>query len=162
MFESLLELLAPWKDFYSDSVVISTIVTGAHIIALLIGGGLAIAADRTTLRVLRAGPERLPDHLVELGDVHRPIIVSLGVLAITGVLMATADLAEFVGEPIFWIKLGLVTLLLLNGASLYRAERGLRAEPSEHAQNRLKRVSRVSATLWIVTAIAGIVLTNAA
>jgi hypothetical protein len=161
MLENLVELFAPWKDLYGDSVVISTIVTGAHIIALLIGGGLAIAADRTTLRMLRSPQDRLTDHLVELGDVHKPIIASLVVLAVSGVLMATADIEEFVAEPIFWIKLGLVALLLVNGGLLVRIERALRAAPTEVLRNRLKRTSRLSAALWIVTAMVGIVLSNA-
>lgn len=123
-----------WSDLYSESAVVSTTVTVLHIVAMLIGGGLAISADRATLR-----DEPIP-------DVHKNVIGALTVMAVTGVLMALGDLDEFLANPMFWVKLALVALLLINGAFVYK--RGG------------KRYAKISYSLWVLTAIAGVVLTN--
>src|SRR5689334_18722953 len=52
VIQEIAQLLRPWKDLYDDSVVLSTSVTTAHVLSLVVGGGFAIAADRTTLRTL--------------------------------------------------------------------------------------------------------------
>ena len=68
--------------------------------------------------------------------------------------MALADLENFLTNPVFWIKLSLVTLLLINGALLQRSESTLRrmgATGDETVPAKWKRVrtfSVVSITLW--------------
>ena len=51
--EALVSLFQPWNDFYAHSKLAETIVTFLHVGGVLLGGGLAIAADRGTLRALR-------------------------------------------------------------------------------------------------------------
>ena len=51
----LIELLKPWNDFYGHSKTTETLVVFLHIGGLLLAGGLAISADRATLRALRLG-----------------------------------------------------------------------------------------------------------
>jgi hypothetical protein len=51
--ESLTRATAPWKHLYDDSKVLETVVVFVHVAALVIGGGIALAADRATLRAVR-------------------------------------------------------------------------------------------------------------
>jgi hypothetical protein len=168
MIHALAKLFGPWKSLYSNSTPISTAVTGVHILALLIAGGLAIAADRTTLRVLRRPVAERRYQLAELHDVHRPVLIGLAVLVTSGILLFTADFETFATSVMFWVKAGLVAGLLANGVILYSTEVSLdRAmqkgdDAPESLWSRLRTASRVSLALWILTAAGGAVLTSAA
>ena len=73
VLETVAGVLAPWKDLYSGSTALSVSITFAHLASMMVGGGLAIAADRT---VLKAGRLTEPGAILALadavGDVHRP------------------------------------------------------------------------------------------
>ena len=159
-----------WNALYSHSKVLSTTVTTLHVGAMFIGGGLAIAADRTTLRVGAERPDERARQLAEISDIHRPVLIAIVVLLITGVAMTLADLENSLTSPVFWIKITLVALLLVNGVMLQRSESVLRRTtdgPEAMATalprwQRLRRFSVLSVTLWIATFLAGSILTNAA
>lgn len=158
-----------WNAMYSHSKVISTTVTTLHVGAMFIGGGLAIAADRTTLRVAAERPGESARQLAEIADIHRPVTIAIVVLFITGIAMTLADLENFFTSPVFWIKISLVALLLVNGALLQRSESALRRTgdgagvvPAVPQWQRLRRFSILSVTLWIATFLAGSILSNAA
>ena len=163
------ELFAPWQHLYGDSTAISTTVTALHLIGMLIGGGLAIAADRATLRITHEEPGERERHLGELNAIHRPVLVALALLFVTGVLMVTSDIATFFGSPILWIKLGLVALLVFNGVVLERTETALRRSDGAAADagppalwGRLRVAAIFSIALWIATLVAGTILVSAA
>jgi len=174
MIASLVTQLASffdgWQTLFSDSKLVWTSVTTVHILALLFGGGLAIAADRTTLRLLREGPADRSRHLAELRATHRPVLIALTALVISGIALATADVKTFVPSPVFWLKLGFVFLLLVNGVVLERTETALRREDNEsiatsqqkHSRlwSRLKVSAILSIALWTATAIVGTALTS--
>ena len=164
--ETRAAVFAPWQSLYADSRVVSTLVTATHIVTLLIGGGLAIAADRMTLRALRRPAAERVFHMQELGAVHRPILGALALLFISGMALAAADVEVFAASPAFWVKLGLVALLLVNGAVLYRTEARIGKEPAaaqdQALWRRLGLTARLSVALWLLTALAGTVLTAAA
>lgn len=169
LLKSIEYLFAPWQNLYSDSTAISTTITALHLIGMLIGGGLAIAADRATLRITHEQPGERERHLSELNAVHRPVLLALGILLITGVLMVTSDVATFLGSPILWIKSGLVALLVLNGVVLERTETALSRSScaADEAQQpalwgRLRVAAICSTALWVATLVAGTVLVNAA
>jgi hypothetical protein len=162
--ESLANVFAPWQSMYADNSGISVTITAIHIVALLIGGGLALATDRSTLRVLRrTAPERAL-HAAEIRDVHRPVLLSLLALAASGLLMATADIEEFLANPVFWVKMGSIALLLANGYMLQKRENAVlenRTDSYATADSLWKKIgfhSRVSMGLWIFITIAGVVL----
>ncbi len=169
---------SPWNSLYSDSKVVSTAVTSLHILALLFGGGLALAADRSTLRALRRPEGERHGALRELNDVHRPVLIALSLLFASGLAMAAADVQTYATSPYFWVKMGLVGLLLANGYYLTRVERrlatvavaagddgaapsGAAAGPALGLWRGLRRASVTSLTLWALTALAGAVLTGA-
>lgn len=158
--QGLIDALAPWKTLYGDSAVVSTSVTTVHIVSLLFGGGFALAADRSTLRALRGGGDDRRRQLGELHAVHRPVLIALTLLFISGVMLAAADLETFLGSPAFWIKLALVTLLLANGAVLARTEARLLGDGAPTEANaplwrRLRASTFASIALWTLTTIAG-------
>ncbi|MEO6877289.1 MAG: hypothetical protein ABI205_02330, partial [Gemmatimonadaceae bacterium] len=156
-----------WNSLYSHSKLISTSVITVHLGAMFLGGGLAVAADRTTLRVAAERPEDRARQLAEVKDVHRPVVIALVLLLISGVAMALADLENFLGSVVFWIKLILVALLLINGLFLQRTESALRAESAEGDATvparwgRMRLFTVMSITLWIATFVAGSILANA-
>lgn len=171
MLDRLVHLAAPWQAMYGSSKVLPSVVTTVHLVALLLGGGLAVAADRTTLRVGRRGKTDEAIQLAELQAVHRPVVVALAVLFVSGVLLTAADLETYIAAPLFWIKLGLVALLLANGLVLERTEDRLRALLARHVVptervgqlwRRLRIASMVSLSLWTGTLIAGALLVNVA
>lgn len=162
LIETLTQWCAPWNSFYADSRLAETAVTSLHLLAILLGGGLAIAADRTTLRAARRVPQARQGMLEELHAVHRPVVIALAVLFLSGVSMAAADIPTFSKSPFFLVKLLLVMLLCSNGFFLYRTEALLRREATERRWRQLSVASWLSLTLWVATVIAGATLVNAA
>ena len=77
----------------------------------------------------------------------------------SGVLLFASDLDTFLYSKIFWIKMGLVALLLVNGGLVLRAER--QAERGDdQAWSRLAWTSGISLALWLLTTLAGAALPN--
>lgn len=158
---------APWQSAFSNSKVISTSITGAHLFALFVGGGFAIAADRATLRALRGDVQVRARQLVELRHVHRPVLIAMAVLFVSGVMLALSDVKTFATAPTFWIKMALVLLLVLNGAVLTKTEQSLGngGITTEHQERqlwtRLRASSWCSLFLWSATLVAGVILQNA-
>jgi hypothetical protein len=165
---TLAHLFEPWKSVYSNSKSVATAVTALHLVGLLIGGGLAVAADRSTLRT-GTNPADRRRLLRELHATHRPILVALAIVFLTGLALAAADVDTFASSPAFGIKLLLVALLLANGAVLTRTEAALRSTSADATAmggarlwRRLRLTSWLSLSLWTATVVAGTVLVNAA
>jgi uncharacterized membrane protein len=159
---TMTSLAAPWAELYRNSKMLESGVAFAHFGALLVSGGLAIGADRSTLRAAAAsGPVRV-HHMNELSGVHRPVVVGLVIVFLSGVLLFGADVETYVASPAFWIKMGLIVLLLGNGLVMQRAEGWLAG--GERAAARawvvLRRTSIASLALWLAVTLAGVVLTN--
>lgn len=134
MLDTLARLFAPWQDLFADSAIVSTTVTAVHLTALLVAGGLALSQDRATL----AGVAHPP--------VHRPVELGLALVVLSGLMLAAADIEVYATSLIYWIKMGLVAALLLNGMMLMR-------------QNTVTR-ARISMVLWILITVVGVALTN--
>jgi len=160
----LVRLCEPWANIYSHSIAVSTAVTFVHVAALLFGGGIAIAADRGTLRSLRLEASMRGTHLDELGALHRVVLTGISLSLVSGLLLLTADLETFFGSWVFWTKMALVVTLLINGFTMTRSEKALRAEPSPESPHWkvLRRSAVASLALWFVITLAGVVLVNAA
>jgi uncharacterized membrane protein len=160
--QAIVDLLKPWNDFYSHSKTTVTIVTFFHIGGLLLAGGLAIAADRGTLRALRIAAADRHHYTRELHTVHRWVITGLVLVVLSGLAMLASDFETFWGSPIFWIKMALVVILLVNGLGMTRAERMLERDASESAPgwSALRRTAVSSLVLWFVITALGIALVN--
>lgn len=166
LVDALAQLAAPWHDLYSDSTAIPVAVVFAHLAALLVGGGLALAADRATLRAVRGDAADRARQLGALAATHRPVVAALALSAATGALLFLADVEELAGSRVFWAKMVLVGLLAANGLRMTRAERALRAAPSPHAADdgrwrQLRASAMASGALWLALLLCGTILGNA-
>lgn len=172
LIDTAVQLAAPWQSLYDDSTFLSTTVIAVHLTALLVGGGLAVAADRATLRATRRPAEDRARQLTELSAVHRPVLVALAVLFVSGLALTAADLGTFLASPVYWIKFGFVALLLANGAWMRTNEQGLRrsagagesldAPPALARWRQMRWSSWASIALWVTTLVLGTALVNAA
>lgn len=153
-------LARPWADAYNDSSALQAGVTFAHIAGIVVAGGLALAADRSTLRLTRAPALIRGHHLDELGAVHRPVLIGLGVVFLSGLLLLGADVATYGPSLVFWGKMALIVALLGNGALLSRSERRLRAAGpgSDQDWSVLRRRALTSITLWLSIVLVGAIL----
>ena len=100
---------------------------------------------------------------------------SLAIVALSGVAMFLSDVDEFASSITFWVKMGLVVLLLANGALMTRAEQALRpasatgtataaatvVDDAPAVWGRLRTHAIVSLVLWIAITLAGVLLQGA-
>ena len=147
MLASLSHSLAGWSSYYGNHQGLSVTIRYVHFAALLVGGGTAIAIDRQLLRLHRAAPAVRDATLTMLDAAHVVVIVSLVFIALSGLLMAAADVDTYLASPTFWTKMSLVALLVVNGAVLARAGRGGAAVAS---RRRLALASGLSLALWLI------------
>jgi uncharacterized membrane protein len=158
---ALARLVEPWNSLYGDSKAISSAVIFLHLVPLVLAGGAAVVADRATIRASRGADEDRTRQLTELSRTHTIVLGGLALSFASGVLLFLSDVDSFLRSPFFWIKLGLVGLLLANGFVMTRTEKALAAGGEGGALwNRLRTISMLSLTLWLATTLAGVVLTN--
>ena len=148
-----------WAALYQDPAALRTGVGFAHIAGLVVGGGCAIAEDRAILIAddaaveVRRAQVRRAHHAA-----HRVVIGGLGVVMISGVLLFAADLQTYLHSRPFWIKMGLVGMLLVNGWFMTRAETTFASVAT--AWPRLRLAAVLSIALWLATTLAGAALPN--
>ena len=151
-------IIETWASVYANSSTIRTLLGFAHVAGLIVGGGSAIAADRGVLRAVRRAPSELSAHLTTIRNAHSIVIVSLAVVMASGLLLAAADTETFLHSTLFWLKMGLVALLLVNGAFMRHAERA--PSGARPRWTLLAIASGASLTLWLLTTLAGAALPN--
>lgn len=157
----LVQAAAPWAKLYSHSKSVSSAVLFLHLVPLLLAGGTALVADRATIRAARSGAAERTRQLAELATTHRLVLGGLALSFISGILLFLSDVETFLPSPLFWIKLALVALLLLNGFLMTVTEGGLaRSGDDGRLWARMRTIAMISWTLWIVTTLAGVVLTQ--
>ena len=160
---TLPQLVARWARIYADQKAVSTGFTYLHLAGVLVGGGVAVAADRAALRLSpEAGPHaEWSRDLASLTTVHRWVIAGLILTFVSGVFMMLADLKTYLPSVVFWTKMGLIVLLIVNGYLKLRAEAALQSGALT-AWGRLRSTTVVSLVLWFAVLLAGTILTAAA
>jgi len=172
--EVLVPLAAPWARLYGDAPALQTGVTFLHLAALVIGGGLALSLDRGTLRLGASGARADASgtllavdvralQLARIGRSHRTVIATLLVMGTTGLAMLAADLDTYLSSRVFLLKMGLLALLLANGAFMGRTESMLArgAIDQDRGWRRLVTSAGTSVVLWLAITLAGVALRNA-
>jgi hypothetical protein len=79
----------------------------------------------------------------------------------TGLLMTVTDTDTFFGSRLYWVKMSMVGLLLLNGVGLLAAERAIARERPK-GWLWLGLTSAASLVLWLAIVFVGVWLTVAA
>jgi uncharacterized membrane protein len=155
----LSHLIESWVSLYANHAALRTGIEFMHIGGLVAGGGCAITADLATITAVRDGSAARTTQLHLLKQTHRIVVLGLVALAMSGLLLFGADVQTFLYSRIFWLKMGLMVLLLINGLLLLRGERQVqRGEP--HAWARLHYTAVASLVLWFLTTLAGAGLPN--
>lgn len=154
-------LVARWAHLYNDHKAVSETVTFVHLGGVLLAGGLALAADRATLRLSRARGDRGSSAwaLTEIAGVHRLVLLGLAIVAASGLLQTFADLDTYLTSVVFWSKMALVAVLLGNGWIRLRAENAVR-QGNSAAWTAYRRTSIASLVLWFTLVLLGTVLTG--
>jgi hypothetical protein len=150
-----------WADFYGHHQLVSVAVRYLHLAGLVVGGGTALAADRQILRAARSGPSARSGIVAALDASHRVVVPALAVVVTTGLLMTASDTETFFASRLYWSKMGLVGLLLLNGLGLLAAERAIAGERPK-GWLWLGLTSAASLVLWLTILFFGVWLTAAA
>lgn len=150
-------LLALWAHFSRHTVWLSVTLTFVHLVGILLGGGLAIATDRASLRLSPATAPDWPQELTRLASVHRWVLAGLALIFASGLLMMLTSFETFAVSAVFWIKMGLIALLLGNGFVRMRAETALR-QGRATGWGQFRAASVASLVLWFVILLAGTLL----
>ncbi|HEX4633931.1 MAG TPA: hypothetical protein VH163_08870 [Gemmatimonadales bacterium] len=154
-----MNLVARWAHLYSDHKAVSEAVNFVHFGGVLLAGGLAVAADRATLRLSDARLDGGTSSwaLTEIAGVHRLVLGGLGVVLVSGLLQTFADLDTYLTSVVFWSKMTLVAVLLANGWVRLRAEAAVR-QGDPGAWPAYRRTSVASLVLWFTLVLFGTVL----
>ncbi len=155
----LSHLIESWVSLYANHAALRTGIEFLHIGGLVAGGGCAITADLATITAAgdRAATRTTQLHLLK--KTHLIVVLGLVALAVSGGLLFAADVQTFFYSRVFWLKMGLMVLLLVNGWLLLIGERQVtRGEPRAWA--RLHYTAIASLILWTLTTLAGAALPN--
>jgi len=152
-------IIESWNSLYANHAALRTAIEFTHIAGLAAGGGCAVVADLTAIATVRGGSVPAAARLQLLAQTHRIVVLGLVALTVSGVLLFAADVDTYLYSRIFWLKMGFMALLLVNGARLLVVERRA-ATGDARAWARLRQTAAVSLMLWGVTTRAGAALTN--
>jgi hypothetical protein len=154
-------LVARWAHLYSDHKAVSEAVNFVHFGGVLLAGGLAVAADRATLRLPRVPVEGGTSTwaLTEIAAVHRLVLGGLAIVFVSGLLQTFADLDTYRSSLVFWSKMALVLVLLGNGWVRLRAENGVR-RGNDGSWPAYRGTSIASLILWFTLVLFGTILTG--
>src|SRR5256885_500808 len=107
------QILTRWAHLYGRTPVSATL-TYLHLVGILVGGGVAVAADRASLRLSPATPD-WSNELTRLAGVHRWVVAGLALIFASGVLMMPAELDSVATSVVFWTKMGLIAYVVPTG-----------------------------------------------
>ena len=148
-----------WNSIFSNHALLRTAVNFIHVGGLMLAGGCAITADLATIEAIRVGPIGRSSQLHVLKRTHTIVVTGIAALVVSGLLLFAADADMFLHSRIFWLKMGLMAMLLLNGVLMLLGERRV-LRGDTRAWKRLHRVAVSSLLLWFLTTLAGTALTN--
>jgi uncharacterized membrane protein len=157
---ALRDIATNWGSYYANHAVLRTLVAFAHVGGLVVAGGAAMVADRAVLASARRGDELEREALlVSVRNTHAVVLMGLVAVMASGVLLFAADLDTYVESRLFWTKMALIVLLIINGLMLAAAERRA-AEGHAASWGILRWTATASLALWFLTTLTGVGLLN--
>jgi hypothetical protein len=160
---ALVQWAEPWRIVFNASVVISTGVLFMNVASIVCAGGLSLVMDRATLR---PGSRDNAERERRGSAANRRLLIGAFVVAVSsGMLLFLSDVHAFIHLRTFWLKMGLVVLLINNALLADRHARRVLSSGPGTARGSLESVSRervharVSIGLWLLTLLAGTALT---
>ena len=166
----VINLVQPWQTLYAGHAAVSTAVIFLHLSALVAAGGLAVTNDRAIVRTALDDVEGRARRVMDLSASHRFVLRALAVSFASGMLLFLADLEAFVIMPAFWVKMSLISLLIVNASFMMRREKQLRLSvappvpPNATVNGRMWRRLRghafASLVLWFAIVLAGTAMTS--
>lgn len=172
--ELLIALVEPWAAYYADHPTLATAIIACHILAMFIGGGMAVTTDRAIWRSAAGSADAARAILADLSATHTIIQRALVAAFATGLALLATDVATFVGSPVYWTKMAAIAVLIANGARMRVYERrvvaGFAGTTPHTAEmplpgpvahwSRVKQSAAISAVLWVSIVVLGVVLSN--
>jgi hypothetical protein len=159
-------LAEPWQKLYAHSTVVATLVLFGHVAGLFVAGALTFSTEASALRLDPADDGERRRYLSGAAPSRGPIALALAVAMFSGALLFLTDLEAFAVSPVFWTKMFLVVLLLVNAVAASRLDaRLLRDEDTATAHHeglwRRRRASaRAAAVLWFALILSGSALAS--
>jgi hypothetical protein len=148
-----------WAAVFANHSLLRTAVDFVHIGGLVAAAGCALTTDLATIAAARRTPDSREAQLRVLDRTHPIVVGGLAALTVSGLLLLGADVSTFLHSTLFWIKMGLVGLLVINGALMLAAERRARRGVTG-SWGRLHALAVGSLVLWTVTTLVGTALPN--
>jgi hypothetical protein len=158
MIELIARLAQPWADLYGSSVPLEATVVFLHLAALVVAGGLALASDRAIVRAAGGGEAVRAHVLAEVAGAHALVMAGVGVLVATGMLMLLADVGALLPSWLFWLKMLVFLLLLVNGVRLRRVTEQARLDAAGAGWRPVRAAALRSSSLWLVLLLIGTLL----
>jgi uncharacterized membrane protein len=152
-------LVSWWAALYSGSAILRTLVAFVHVAGIVGGGGAAVVADRATLRATRRGTLAGRQQIDAIHATHRIVLSGLTAVIVSGLLLFAADVDTYAPSRLFWIKMGMVAALMINGTVLVGTGRGTRPA-DERTRRTLRWTAGISLALWFLITLAGAGLPN--
>lgn len=138
--------LSPLGTAIRDSLWLFPAIEAVHLLALATLGGAALMLD---LRLLGVGLRTLSPATVER-NIRPWLWGALGVLVLTGMLLAISEAVKLYGKPAFWLKMSTLAAVLLFTV-LVRNPLARRDVSGAGAA----LIGLISISLWLVVAAAG-------
>jgi hypothetical protein len=159
-------LAEPWQKLYAHSTVVATLVLFGHVAGLLVAGALTFSREAGVLRLDPADDGARGHYLRGASPLRAPIAIALAIAMFNGLLLFLADLEAFAVSPVFWTKMLLVVLLLVNlvvasrlDARLFREGDGA-TEGHERLWRRRRACAWTAAALWFGLVLSGSALAS--
>ena len=153
------DLLVDWASYYANHALARTLITFAHIGGLVVAGGAAMTVDRSLLSFARRGSDNRSAQLAATRSSHGFVLWGLVFVTASGLLLFAADVDTYWASRVFWIKIALIALLVVNGIALMWSERRASAGDAS-AWTTLRWTAAASITFWMLTTLAGVALLN--
>lgn len=128
-----------------------------HLAILLVTAVAILYSDHMGYAYMRGKITLLPHTLVR--KLHYAVLVGLGLLIMTGVLLSLSRWEYLLGEPIFYVKMAFVGVLIFNAWAIGKMSHLASERPfaALHAEERQLLIfsGALSGIGWVVTAVIG-------